>query len=92
MMRILEVFSVIISIFGAWNKPLEDQEEEERLEAGEEVKGCQLRRGGRMAKAVDLEHSRAKKDKKRLEAIVGHLNEDSLEQFDENFPIEIWAT
>ena len=43
------------------------------------------------AKAVDLEHSRARKDK-RLEAIVGHLNEDNLEQFDENFLIEIWAT
>ena len=38
-----------------------------------------------------MEHSRARKDK-RLEAIVGHLNEDNLEQFDENFPIEIWAT
>ena len=58
--------------FGAWNKPLEDQEEEEeRLEAGVlEAKGCHLRRGGRKknlkrtkasrifkAKAVDLEHS-----------------------------------
>ena len=55
-----KIFQVIISNFGAWNEPLEDQEEEEeRWKLGElEVKGCHLRRGGqKKVKAVNLEHS-----------------------------------
>ena len=71
--------------FVAWTSPRRkrlSQDEKERWMLGElEVKGCHLRRGGRKedlkAKAVDLEHSKAKKD-----------NNDDLEWFVENFLIE----